>query len=443
MLSETAGGSAVNAPLPESRTDVWERRVNAAYSAVPYVLLAASMILAVFQGDQSPADVLATLGLAGLTAAWMLWMVTLHPAWTARRGLMAVYYVGLLICMVLLVTRSPWFGIFVIAGYIYAFICTEAMPRWWALVGIVATAVIAATAQRGGIPQGLPALEVADLLYYVLAIAFNAVLAGAFTYMGVFTGEQSHRRKVVIAELAEANRKLAIALDENAGLHAQLLVQAREAGVLDERQRMAREIHDTLAQGFTGIIAQLEAAKASHNQLAQWQAHVDQAERLARESLAEARRSVQALRPEALERSQLPDAIAEMASRWSETSNVALQVETTGEPRPLATEVEVTLFRVAQEALTNVAKHASASRVGLTLSYLDDVVLLDVRDDGVGFDASALGANGRANEEGGVGLSAMRQRLRQVGGSLAIEAAPGEGTTISASVAALAAGGRA
>jgi signal transduction histidine kinase len=121
---------------------------------------------------------------------------------------------------------------------------------------------------------------------------------------------------------------------------------------------------------------------------------------------------------------------------------VALSVEVTGEPRPLAAAIEVTLFRVAQEALTNVAKHARASRVGLTLSYLDDVVLLDVRDDGAGFDPSTLGTTSPAAEEGsGVGLSAMRQRLRQVAGHLEIETAPGEGTTISASVPAIAAGG--
>jgi signal transduction histidine kinase len=146
---------------------------------------------------------------------------------------------------------------------------------------------------------------------------------------------------------------------------------------------------------------------------------------------------VQALRPEPLEGSQLPDAIASMARRWSETSTVALRLETTGEPRPLLPELEATLFRVAQEALTNVGKHARASKVGLTLPYLDDQVLLDVRDDGAGFDPEALDGNGT----GGFGLRGMRQRLRRVAGNLEIESAPGEGTAINASVPAIPAEG--
>jgi signal transduction histidine kinase len=98
-------------------------------------------------------------------------------------------------------------------------------------------------------------------------------------------------------------------------------------------------------------------------------------------------------------------------------------------------DVEVALFRVAQEALTNVAKHAKASRVGLTLSYMEDVVLLDVRDDGVGFEPGT--------KNGGFGLSSMRQRLLRVAGSLAVESTPGEGTAVNASVPALPAGGEA
>lgn len=421
-------------PPSESREDAWERRVDAAYGAVPYVLLAVSTVLAALETGQSPADVFWTLGLAVLVAAWMLWMITLHPGWTERRGLMLVYYVGLLAGIALLISRSPWFGIFAISGYIYAFICAGCLPRRWAFAGVTATAVLAATAQRGGIPQGLPQPTLSDVLRYLLLIAFNAVLAGVFTYLAAFTGEQSQRRKHIIAELAEANQKLADALEENAGLHAQLLTQAREAGVLDERQRMAREIHDTLAQGFTGIIAQLEAAKRINQRSGQWQVHVDQAQTLARESLAEARRSVQALRPALLEQAQLPDAIADIAHRWSKTSAVALSIETTGKPKPLPPEVEVTLFRVAQEALTNVAKHATASRVGLTLSYLEDIVLLDVRDDGIGFDVAAVSVNGHTDDGHGFGLSAMRQRLRQVGGSLEIESTAGEGTAVNASV---------
>src|SRR5262249_59723911 len=125
-------------------------------------------------------------------------------------------------------------------------------------------------------------------------------------------------------------------------------------------------------------------------------------------------------------------ASGEMARRWSETTPVALSFGTTGRPVPLLTELEVALFRVAQEALANVSRHSSASRVDLTISYTDDLVLLDVRDDGVGF---------TPGEADGFGLRSMGQRLRLAGGGLEVESAPGAGTALSASVPAIAAGG--
>src|SRR5690606_32370022 len=133
------------------------------------------------------------------------------------------------------------------------------------------------------------------------------------TYFGYFTNQQSERRRQMIAELNEANRRLAESLAENAALHARLMEQAREAGVLDERARLAREIHDTIAQGLAGVVAQLEAAEAAEGDPRLRQRHIDTARALARESLAEARRSVQALAPARLVDARLPDAIAEMA----------------------------------------------------------------------------------------------------------------------------------
>ncbi len=195
---------------------------------------------------------------------------------------------------------------------------------------------------------------------------------------------------------------------ENTGLQAQLLIQAREAGAGDERQRMAREIHDTIAQGLTGIVTQLEAAQQTGND-AERERRIDNAKRLARDSLAEARRSVQALRPQALEDSRLPEALADEVARWSATSGVAGEMETTGQARLLHPEVEVTLLRVAQEALANVAKHAGASRAGVTLSYMEDVVSLDVRDDGAGF---AVAPPGKAGPRAPGRRHAGRGRLR-------------------------------
>ena len=128
------------------------------------------------------------------------------------------------------------------------------------------------------------------------------------------------------------------------------MTQAREAGVLDERQRMAREIHDTIAQGLTGIVTQLEAAEQARDRPEAWQRHVRNAIGLARESLSEARRSVEGSRPEHLETARLPEALAEVAREWSALNGVPVEVVTTGDVQPLHPEVEVALLRTAQEA---------------------------------------------------------------------------------------------
>jgi signal transduction histidine kinase len=205
--------------------------------------------------------------------------------------------------------------------------------------------------------------------------------------------------------------------------------------VLDERQRMAREIHDTLAQGLAGILTQLQAAE----QTTDWRRHVTNAMNLARESLTEARRTVHAVEPSVLADARLPDAISDVTRRWSEVNRIDAVLTTTGDPRPMHADVEVTLLRTAQEALANVAKHSQASRVGLTLSYMEDLVTLDVRDDGVGFEPNVKRANGSTN--GGFGLAGMRQRVQRLAGRLDIESEPGGGTAISASVPAIPAGG--
>jgi signal transduction histidine kinase len=213
-------------------------------------------------------------------------------------------------------------------------------------------------------------------------------------------------------------------------LHRQLLANAREAGVLDERRRMAREIHDTLAQGLTGIVTQLQAAERATERTpadpAGWRRHVAAATRLARDSLTEARRSVDALRPEPLEGCRLSEALAGVAERWSALNGIPAQVTTTGTARPIDAEAEFALLRAAQEALANVARHAHATRVGLTISFMENEVALDVRDDGVGFDPAAVGR--------GFGLVAMRQRIARLSGSLQVESEPGGGTAVSACV---------
>jgi signal transduction histidine kinase len=407
--------------------------LSAAGAAVPYLLLAAATLLAGLTGGWSWSEWLGTLALSLLAAGWILWLVTLHPAWAERRRLMALYYAGLLVLIGLLMTRSPWFGLFAFIGYLHAW---QLLHGGWRLLGVTATALLATTWLAGGVPEpSLPAIAA-----YLVIVAITVALVILFSLVGEVTATQSRQRQQVIGELAEANRRLEAALQENATLQAQVLLQAREAGVLDERQRLAGEIHDTLAQGLTGIITQLEAAERAAHHPQQWRRHLDSARALARSSLTEARRSVEALRPAPLERAPLPEALAALAREWSSEAGVAVQVAVTGAPQPLLPEIEATLFRVAQEALTNISRHARATRAGLTLSYMDDVVALDVRDDGVGFDTTRMRTEIGAGDGRGVGLHGMAQRLRRVAGSLTIESMPGSGTAISASVPAIVAG---
>ena len=416
---------------PDSGFESIEQRFERLERVIPFLLLAVPLIPYVLSQSPSAGALGITAGVAVAAGAWIMWMVILHPGWTQRRRVMGVYLAGLIVFNAVLTIRSPWFAFFTWFGFLHAMRYLTGAWRW---VACAAVAIFFAMAQAGGFHRPTPS----TVAIWVLLAGVDVVLVGAFTVLGVKSEEQNQARKQMIVELAEANQRLEEMMAENTGLQAQLLTQAREAGVGDERQRMAREIHDTLAQGLTGIITQLEAVQQTGND-AERERRIGNAKRLARDSLAEARRSVQALRPQALEDSRLPDALAGEVARWSATSGVPGEVETTGEARALHPEVEVTLLRVAQEALANVAKHAGASRAGVTLSYMEDVVSLDVRDDGVGFaaaegDGSPAGASPAGS---GFGLIAMRQRVSRLAGQLEIESEPGAGTAVSASLPAI------
>jgi signal transduction histidine kinase len=415
---------------PSAQLELWERWEQPAMAALPYVMLVivASMTVAIKWGE-STGDLLIDLGLAAAAGAWMLWNFTLHPAWRRRPRRMVVFFVVLAILMALLVLRAPWYGFFTFTGYLYAFYLPTGRAR---AAGVALIALITATSQNGGLPKHWTA---GPVVIYLVIICINVVVAGALTWFGWVSAQQNDQRKQMVEELSEANRRLESILEENQGLHDQLLAQAREAGMLDERQRMAREIHDTLAQGLTGIITQLQAAERHGQSQDERRRHLDLATQLARDSLTEARRSVQAMQPEPLESARLPEALADVASKWTRIHGVPATVTTTGQPRRIRPEAEITLLRAAQEALVNVARHARAGKVGVTLSYMEDQVNLDIRDDGVGFDPQPAGAMVPARAGGsGYGLLAMRQRVEGVAGTLEVESAPGGGTAISASV---------
>jgi len=365
-----------------------------------------------------------TAGVAGLAAIWQAVLVSLRPDPDRNLWLVRAYVAGMIVFAALLTLRTPWFGFFT---YLYFFYAARHLAGGWLWTVFAAASIILGAAQIGGVHKLSAGLAVNWIVVAVLNVALTGSVAILY--------QRSVERRRLSAELAAANQTRADMAAENAGLQAQLLTQAREAGVLEERQRLAREIHDTIAQGLTGIVTQLEAAQRTGD-ATEHDRRIGNAKALARDSLAEARRSVQALAPQALENARLPEALAAEAARWSATSGVAVDVTTTGDARPLHPEVEVTLLRVGQEALANVGKHASASRVAVTLSYMEDEVRLDVLDDGSGFSKDDA-----RPAEGGFGLVGMDQRVRRLSGQLEIESEPGRGTAVSASVPAIPLGG--
>ena len=227
-----------------------------------------------------------------------------------------------------------------------------------------------------------------------------------------------HAEEVELAQALANQAMLAIQL-------TRLSDRSREAAVMAERNRVVRDVHDTLAHAFTGVIVQLEAADdaAARGLEAEAGAHVARAEALARTGLQEARRSVMALRPQALEGSDLPTALNNLLTQMTAGTSLLVEFSQEGTPQPLPPLWDEHLLRIGQEALTNAIRHGHAHRVLMRLRFVDSVVRLEVSDDGSGFDQYAA--------SDGLGLAGMKARVASVGGQLSIQSVSREGTTIS------------
>lgn len=399
---------------------MWERLWEGFDRWGALVLLGASTLLSVFHPDLSTSGRLTILALVAGAAAWTVLVDIAAPASVRQRAWHPpVYLGGLLAFAALLMRESLPFFIFAIIGFFHA---GRLRPKPLVFLGVAATSFVINLLTWGGLPR--PTLD--ETLGFFALLTVQTVLIGS----GILGGER-------VMELSEERqrtvRRLEATLGENEGLHAQLVAQAREAGVQEERQRLAQDIHDSLAQGFTGIITQLEAAKQADDPDALGR-HLDTAAGLARRSLDEARRSVHALGPEALDRGRLVQALHDLAHDWSEVYGADVEVSADGSHAQLPAPLEVALLGVAREALNNTAKHADAQRVVVTLSVLDDRALLDVRDDGRGFDPDLTEPFAGTDDSTGFGLTTMRLRVERLGGRLTIETEPGSGTAISAEV---------
>lgn len=406
-----------------------ERRWEQLHTWGPYGLLGVSVVLALASAgviDRS-GEWYAAWALVVAAVALQLWW---HGTRARRAGRGRIpsragtaYYVVRWAIGFALTWIDPFFAFYAAAGYMDA---DELIPGRWQRLGLFASAVTVAAAQAGGLPFGS---GVQWILFAALLVA-NSGLQMVVAHLTQQEAQRSRERTETITELERTNAALQQALDENAALHAQLLVQAREAGVADERRRLAAEIHDTIAQGLAGIIAQLQVVANTPDPEAA-RVHLGRASELARQSLGEARRSVHNLAPVALEHDGLPEALKKTVADWARRTGVRADFTLTGTAEHLHEEISATLLRIAQEALSNASRHARAARLGVTLSFMGDEVTLDVRDDGRGFDPAAV--PGRTGN-GGFGLDGMRARAERVAGSLTLESEPGRGTAVSARV---------
>jgi signal transduction histidine kinase len=310
-----------------------------------------------------------------------------------------------------LITESPIY-LFVLFGLYPQLFVLLRLP--WSIVGACILLGISLWNQVTG--QGNWSVGVITLLSWPASIGLGLFIEALI--------RQSQERARLLHELQATRQELALT--------------ARQAGIMQERQRLARDIHDTFTQGLISIVMQIEAMDVMLSaDDTKGRQTLERVRRIARENLAEARRLLWALQPEVSERASLPEMLRPLTERWTEESGVRVRVTITGQATSLRPEIEVTLLRATQEALANIRKHAQASSVVLTLSYMEDIVALDIADDGIGFDPHCLPAPSLGETSGRFGLKALRERIEQLEGTFTLESTPGSGTTIAVALPAV------
>src|SRR5664280_149382 len=391
-ITATGGAAVIGAP-----SDVWVRSLPL-WHVWNIATIVVATALALTSWSMTDEARIAAVGLAGLLVVLYLAMFMRHPrAWGWWFGFGVPYAAAVTVCFGVLLQLNPYFAY--LEFTLYPQICFLLDARRSAVfVGACGLAISLSlselTVNGWRLDSAAPSLlsDVAQIAFaFGISLWFGAI------------ARQSLDRRLLIAELERTRRELAAA--------------ERTAGVLEERSRLAREIHDTLAQGFASVVAHLEAARGSLGHDAERvERHMIEAEEVARLSLADARGLAWALRPEALAASGLPGAIERVAAVAAQ-GGPPTDVTVTGIVRALHPDVEVTLLRATQEALANVRRHAAAGHVTVTLSYFPDEVTLDVADDGRGFDP----APPTPGPAGGLGLMGIRERAALLGGSVAVE----------------------
>lgn len=330
----------------------------------------------------------------------------------ATRGLMAdrswwptVWVTGMVLLWGALTAVAPSFAWCAVP---VAFAVMRVLPFPWA-VGTVVLMTVLLTAAWQRITGGLDLVQVAG------PIGVGLVTVLAYRALDL----ESRARQELLDQLVEAQ--------------AELAEEQHRTGALAERTRLSREIHDSVGQGLSSINLLLQAAEQAWSaQPATAREHVRTAAATARDGLDEVRRVVRDLAPADLAGDMtgnaLPDALRRAADQWAQAApGMRVEVRVDGQPVVVPPDVAAALVRTARGALANVREHAGAQRVALTLTYHLDEVVLDVRDDGRGFEPAQVRPSGTR----GRGLAGVRDRARALGGRADVESAPGEGTTVS------------
>lgn len=372
-----------------------------------FFALAALVIVRALLGSATGGVPAVILGVAfvGVYVAG-LWFSRASRERPVPRALVGLWLAGLTAIWAVLIWLSPDAAYLVFPLF---FLYLAALPRPAALLAVFGTAALTiwglGWARSFGVPGVLGPLVGAGIAIII-----------SFGYQSL--EREARARERLIADLVSARERLA--------------ATEREAGKLAERERLAREIHDTVAQALSSIQLLLHAAeRETPRDPEAAAAHARRAREAAAEALAETRGLIDELAPPAITGASLAEALGRLAETTAAQSGLRVEFRESGERFPLSTPQKTALLRVAQGAISNAVRHASAARVDLSLSYLDGEALLDIVDDGRGFDPAALADRGPG---GSFGLIAMRGRMEDLGGTLTISSAPGEGTSITAAV---------
>lgn len=295
------------------------------------------------------------------------------------------------------------------------FLVLHVLPRLPGLLVVAAiTAVVVAMQLASG--DGPAAAR-------IIGPCIGAAVAVGVAWIYSQLRTESENRRIALQNLAIAQEELVASQDD-------LVVAQRRAGVLEERSRLAREIHDTLAQGFSSILLLSRAGMAGEPDPDRLRGILRQIETTAGTGLQDARTVVHALRPVELSEASLPDALGRLLDRHAEQTGQRVSLDITGMPRALPPAIEVAILRVAQGAIGNVRQHANADTCDVHLTYDADNFVVRVHDDGVGFAVPAAQVVAGGDSRGGFGLRAMRERVREAGGSLVVTSAVDAGTDV-------------